>query len=176
MNKDKLRILVVEDNEWHQEQARRQLQAHSLTVVGTYVEAVEHLRLDRKTYREFEEEVFVKKNSSYSKPEVEFEVLLTDLHIPFAKNPVYPIPGDKFTGKPQGLGYGLVILGALQNLPYIGLLSHVNHHHNEFAASIDEFERATRMKINELGNSRLISRNDKEFGRVLEQLLKREER
>lgn len=174
MNKDKLRILVVEDDEWHQEQARRQLSQHAPTIVGTYAEASEHLKVDNKTFRKFEEEVLVKRNSSYIRPTAEYDVLLTDLHIPHAKSAIYPVPQHVFTGKPQGLGYALVILGALQNIPYIGMLSDVNHHKNEFVASFDEFRRAERMKISQVGNSRFLLRENKSFGNILEELLREE--
>ena len=99
-----------------------------------------------------------------------YDLMLTDLNIPFADRPEYPVPRHKFTGKPQPFGYALLLLGGLRNIPYLGLLTNVNHHSGEMNASVDEFIRATEI-INSLGNARFICRNDKDFGRILEQLV-----
>ncbi len=113
----RLDILVVEDTEKHQESAKEQFKDHTLTIAKSYEEGKKHLDTA----------------SIHSR----YHVLLTDLMM---------LKGSRETMSPEGMkyifdllpfGFPLAFHAARIRIPYIGIVTDVNHHDHPISAAID---------------------------------------
>jgi len=111
-----LDILVVEDNESHQEAARQLLSGHNVTIVSTYVDA--HNELHRKD----------------SNGQAVYDVLLTDMFFPYASPGVCTgsMMSKEAAAQPSPLGYSLALKACGQiGIPYVAILTAVSAHDSD---------------------------------------------
>lgn len=133
----RLEILVVEDTVEHIERAKRLQEVHNVTVVGTYKEGV--CEIGTKQY----------------------DVVLTDLFMPWFCFPQYPLSNperrDEVT-TPQALGYPLAMVALAAGVQYVGIVTDANHHTGAMAASTDDVPSCNgyrAMKIESQGGAQL---------------------
>jgi len=120
-NQKTLNLLLVEDTPFHIEAAKIQLEGHNLTVVSQYTDAIATL----------------KKQAEHN-----FDMLLTDLFIPYSKTPEYPIQhlGSAVSEKPEALGFQIALYGkVLAGIEHVAIMTDVNHHDGPVCATIDDF-------------------------------------
>lgn len=116
MSERKLEILVVEDNPQHIELAKRDLEDKgNLTIFSTYKQAIGIIRCG------------------------ELDVVITDERIPWAKEASYPLPPNNFTGEALPLGGKVALYAIARQIPCVALITDVNHHKDEIAATQDDF-------------------------------------
>ena len=109
----KLDILVIEDTEKHQENARDQFKDHNLTLAKNYEEGKRFLE-----------------TTSY-------QVLLTDLMMPKGGRDMMGSEGIKYIFDLLPFGFPLAFLAAKMKVLYIGVVTDVNHHDHPISAAID---------------------------------------
>jgi len=117
MTQTPLNILVAEDTIQHQDSARELLSGHNLDIVGTYKEAIKLLGDNERFYN----------------------VVLTDLFLPWSQTPEYPIHNkpDEAT-EPRAVGYPLAMFALGRGVPNVGIVSMANHHDGAMAATTDD--------------------------------------
>ncbi|MSR86184.1 response regulator transcription factor [Candidatus Woesearchaeota archaeon] len=113
-----MKILVIEDTELHVEAAAEQLVDHTLSFASSYEEGVQYL--DGK----------------------KFDVVLTDLLMAKGGNSVMGAQGMKYIFDLLPYGFPLIFLAAKKRVPYIGLVTDVNHHDHPMSACIDPLSSA----------------------------------
>lgn len=158
----RLDILVVEDTEKHQDSAREQFKYHKLVLARNYEEGRSALE------------------SGYH-----YTVLLTDLMMPKGGRETMGPEGMKYIFDLLPLGFPLAFLAAKIKVPYIGIVTDVNHHDHPISAAIDPISGAywresgsesPLYKINEskLGifHAPFTEDGRKDWNKVLEVLLK----
>ena len=157
---DKLDILVVEDTERHRESALEQLKDHKLTLARHYAEG-EKLLLGEGSYG----------------------VLLTDLMMPKGNRETMGPEGMKYIFDLLPFGFPLAFLAAKKGIPYIGVVTDINHHNHPISAAIDPISGAywhdSDSYIYRVNDSRVgifhapfIEGERKDWNKVLEVLLK----
>ena len=109
-----LDILVIEDTEKHRESAQNQFKDHRLTLAKSYEEGEKLLQ---------------------STPP--YHVLLTDLMMPKGGRETMGPEGMKYIFDLLPFGFPLVFLAAKRGIPYIGIVTDVNHHNHPISAAID---------------------------------------
>jgi CheY-like chemotaxis protein len=122
--KEKLDILVVEDNPLHQESARRLLADHNLTLVGTFDEAAD----------------FLNGSSNYAPKKIEqrkYDAVLTDMFLPQGRGDCQRDRSQASVENP--FGYPIALLACKKEVPYVAILSQVDHHSSPMAYSMDLF-------------------------------------
>ena len=113
--KPTLDIFVIEDTEKHQESARHQFKEHTLTVAANYEEGKKFLETAHDRY----------------------QVLLTDLMMPKGGMDTMGPEGMKYIFDLLPFGFPLAFLAAKKRIPYIGIVTDVNHHDHPLSAAID---------------------------------------
>ncbi len=111
--KDKLEILVIEDTKAHQESAQDQFKDHHLTLARHYEEGKQFLR-----------------TTSY-------DILLTDLMMPKGSSGTMSSEGMKYIFDLLPYGFPLVLLAAKREVPYLAIVTDINHHDHPMSASLD---------------------------------------
>jgi len=158
----RLDILLVEDTEKHQDNAREQFKDHKLVLARNYEEGKSALE------------------SGYH-----YNVLLTDLMMPKGGRQTMGSEGMKYIFDLLPFGFPLAFLAAKIKIPYIGIVTDVNHHDHPISAAIDPISGAywsepdsesSLYRINEskLGifHAPFIEDGRKDWNKVLEVLLK----
>jgi len=156
-----MEILVIEDTEMHMQSAREQLSGHNLEIVSAYEAA----------------EISLQHN--------QYNVVLTDLMMPKGGNSVMSPKGMRYIFDLLPYGFPLILLAAKKNVPYIGLVTDVNHHDHPMSACIDPLssaywnEKNSPSSLLRINNSRVgifhapfLDDQRKDWNRVLEVLLK----
>ena len=112
-------MLVVEDTPEHIERARALQGDYNITVVGTYKGAVKAIARG------------------------EYDVILTDLFIPWHTEAVDPLNPNNPEMRleavtPRALGYPLAMVALAAGVHYVGIVTDANHHTGVMAASIGD--------------------------------------
>ena len=119
-----LDILVIEDTPLHQESADDQfLNQHSnyaFTLAHNYEQAKQLL-------------------TSINKP---FDIVLTDLMMPKGSRDTMSPKGMEYIFDQLPYGFPLALLAAKQNVPYIAIVTDINHHDHPMSACIDNLSSA----------------------------------
>ncbi|MBI2146685.1 response regulator [Candidatus Woesearchaeota archaeon] len=110
----RLDILVIEDTLKHRESAQVQLKEHKLVVLTNYEEGQKALE------------------SGYH-----YNVLLTDLMMPKGGRSTMGPEGMKYIFDLLPFGFPLAFLAAKIKIPYIGIVTDINHHDHPISAAID---------------------------------------
>lgn len=110
----KLDILVIEDTEKHQASALEQFKDHELILARNYEEGRSALE------------------SGYH-----YNVLLTDLMMPKGSRETMGPEGMKYIFDLLPFGFPLAFLAAKRKVPYIGIVTDINHHNHPISAAID---------------------------------------
>ncbi len=118
-----LKILVVEDSEFHQEAARQQLAGHDLTIAKDYAEA--HKLLRGRIYAE---------NPSFP----QWGIVLVDLMLPASMCGVHG-GGESFEGEQMPLGTILAFMALRNGTKKVAVITDTNHHHHPASAALDNF-------------------------------------
>lgn len=126
MIKDVYKILVVEDTFKHQEAARALLQGHELTVVDCFEAACD--ALGGKGSRE-----------SISRLATPYDMLLTDLFYPQGQE-ARMIGDHTAASEQQPFGIFLAQIAARLGVPYIGVVTDMDHHKHPLAYAFDFFK------------------------------------
>lgn len=189
----KLKILVVEDSSKHQEAARQQLAAHSLTVVGAYDEAQDLLqpKVDEdkrdnilraqfghcrsgnckgdEEYKRFR--AADKSATEQATTYPDFDVVMLDLMLPASMCGVDG-PGGNLEGQEMPLGTILAFLALKYGCKKVAVLTDMNHHRHPASAALDVFDR-TRFLIGDASVylSDNFGQEVKNWGMVLKLLL-----
>ena len=108
----RLDILVVEDTEKHQSSAQEQFKDHTLTIAKNYEEGEKLLKAS-------------------------YHVLLTDLMMPKGGRKTMGPEGMKYIFDLLPFGFPLAFLAAKIRIPYIGIVTDINHHNHPISAAID---------------------------------------
>lgn len=121
-----LEILVVEDKEKHLEGIKAlEAEGHTVTVAKDYIAAQKFL------YGDYKKETKAKK----------YDVVLTDLMFPMGGEPYEEVSmGDNDKEKrsaENALGYAIVLAAAQKKIPYVAVVTDMNHHQNPIAATFD---------------------------------------
>ena len=158
----KLDILVIEDTEKHQHSAREQFKDHKLVLARNYVEGRSALE------------------SGYH-----YNVLLTDLMMPKGGRETMGPEGMKYIFDLLPFGFPLAFLAAKAGIPYIGIVTDVNHHDHPLSAAIDPISGAywnksdSQQSLYRINDSKLgifhapfTADSRKDWNKVLEVLLK----
>lgn len=114
MEVNRLEVLVVEDTLKHIERAKRLQEVHNVTVVGTYKEGVHEIG------------------------KRQYDVVLTDLFIPWYLFQTDPLNSRNQVITPQALGYPLAMVALAAGVQYVGIVTDANHHKGAMAASTDD--------------------------------------
>jgi len=158
----RLDILVIEDTEKHQDSAREQFKDHKLVLARNYEEGRSALE------------------SGYH-----YNVLLTDLMMPKGGRQTMGPEGMKYIFDLLPFGFPLAFLAAKIKVPYIGIVTDVNHHDHPISAAIDPIsiagwhESASESRLYTINDSKLgifqasfIEDGRKDWNKVLEVLRK----
>lgn len=157
-----LEILVVEDTEKHRESAQSQFKDHKLTLAKNYEEAKRILTEPRyypdlKTVaeeiteeaeaRKFAEPEMLNKyrqalKAAAAMPSLCYHVLLTDLMMPKGGRETMGPEGMKYIFDLLPFGFPLAFLAAKRKVPYVGIVTDVNHHDHPISAAIDSISGA----------------------------------
>lgn len=108
-----MKILVVEDTELHVQSAREQFTEHSLDIAWAYEAAQDRLL------------------------HAQYDVVLTDMMMPKGGEAVMGAKGMRYIFDLLAYGFPIVLLAAKKNVPYIGLVTDVNHHDHPLSACVD---------------------------------------
>ena len=127
---NQLDILVVEDKELHQNAARELLKDHLVKIVGNFSDAIGLLSYG------------IEGDDRMLKP---YDVLLTDLFFPYGQNNV--LTDQRLSNEPSPLGYPLALHAGNKDVPYIFILSEMNHHDGSLAAAADCFKNVGSARI-----------------------------
>ncbi len=123
MIKDVYKILVVEDTFKHQEAARALLEGHDLTIVDCFEAACDALGGEGS-------------RESISRLATPYDVLLTDLF--YTQGPEARMVGDHAAAsEQQPFGIFLVQIAARLGVPYIGVVTDMDHHKHPLAYAFD---------------------------------------
>mgnify|MGYP001580843567 CR=1 FL=1 len=156
----KLDILVIEDTEKHRESASEQLKEHDLSLAKNYGEG-EKLLIEGRPYN----------------------VLLTDLMMPKGNRETMGPEGIKYVFDLLPFGFPLAFLAAKKGIPYIGVVTDINHHNHPISAAIDPISGAYwhdsetylyRLNDSKVGifHAPFIEGERKDWNKVLEVLLR----
>ena len=156
----RLDILVIEDTEKHVDSAREQFKEHKLVLARSYEEGRSALE------------------SGYH-----YNVLLTDLMMPKGGREIMGPEGMKYIFDLLPFGFPLAFLAAKIQIPYIGIVTDVNHHDHPISAAIDPISgaywRESSEYLYQINDSKLgifhapfTDDNRKDWNKVLEVLLK----
>ena len=135
----RLEILVIEDTGKHRESARDLLKEHKLVVLANYEEGQKALE------------------SGYH-----YNVLLTDLMMPKCGRSTMGPEGMKYIFDLLPFGFPLAFLAAKIKVPYVGIVTDVNHHDHPMSAAIDPISGAYWSESS--SESRLYTINDSTLG------------
>jgi len=116
-----LNILVVEDTEKHRESARKQFGSGKFMLAGNYEQALGVLR--------------PKDN--------QFDVVLTDLLMIKGGPQTMGNEGMKYIFDELPYGFPIAFLAAKLGVPYIAIVTDVNHHNHPMSAAIDPIGSST---------------------------------
>lgn len=160
-----LDILVIEDTAKHQESAKEQFKGHTLTIAKNYEEGKKHLETASIHRR--------------------YHVLLTDLMMPKGGRETMGPEGMKYIFDLLPFGFPLALLAAKIRIPYIGIVTDVNHHDHPLSAAIDSIsgaywrESGSELSLYKVNDSKLgifhapfTEDGRKDWNKVLEVLLK----
>ncbi len=126
MIKDVYKILVVEDTFKHQEAARALLEGHDITLVDCFEAACDALGGEGS-------------RESISRLATPYDVLLTDLFYPQGREA--RVTGDyAAAGEQQPFGIFLAQIAARLGVPYIGVVTDMDHHKHPLAYAFDFFK------------------------------------
>ncbi len=153
-----LNILLVEDTEKHQDSAKEQFKDHALTIAKSYEEGKKYLETASIQRR--------------------YHVLLTALMMPKG--------GSETMGSEEMKNiFDLLFHAAKRRIPYLGIVTDINHHDHPISAAIDPISEAywrepdsesSLYRINEskLGifHAHFTENGRKDWNKVLEVLLK----
>ena len=126
----KLDILVVDDNQLYRKAAEHLLAEHNVATARTLVEALK--LMGHKT--SYDEEIVG----------TNYDVVLTDMMFPMGGRRSADIvnmsqEGEWKRHEDQPLGYAMVLFAAKEKVPYVGLLTNMNHHDTPISATFDLF-------------------------------------
>ncbi len=113
-----MKILVIEDKEMHRKSAKLTLAGHEVTIVDSYDKAMELLQ-----------------------PQMEFEVVLTDMMLPMSESGLaYGIfkPSEEVP-----YGYVIALRAALHGAKFVAMVTDINHHQGAMSSAIDELGNST---------------------------------
>ena len=121
-----MKILVIDDSAVHQESARKTLEGHDLTIVGTYDEAMSLFGLHKMPWRLKEKE---------RQPQ-EFDAVLTDLLMPAGMGGLGGA-GEQYIGQEMPMGFPLVLMAVLKSsAKYLAVVSDTSHHDHPAAYAL----------------------------------------
>lgn len=157
-----MRILVIDDNQLHQQSARQTLKGHDLTIVGTYDEAYELLEINSTVDQKLildecerrygpapkwddmtEEERMiwpVRYNLIHEEllPPGDYDAVLCDLLMPASKREMAG-KGLGYVGQEMPVGLGLVLMAVRAKAKYAAVVTATSHHQHPAAAMLDPF-------------------------------------
>jgi len=154
--KKTLEILVVEDTPLHQESAKALLAGHNVQIVETFDEAVEYL-VGGSNYAPAKDK---KKH---------YDVVLTDMFLPQGKGICQADTTNSAT-ELHPFGYSLALMACQEGTPYVGVLSHGNHHKNPIAYALDFHQSKLKPLIQKVGESKLMISNGGGLGETYKTL------
>jgi CheY-like chemotaxis protein len=126
MEKQKLEILVVEDNALHQEAARALLAEHNVTIVGTFDDAADRIYGPSA--------LAIERGAN---PKGSYDVIITDLFFPQGRGDMM---ADKNMAKEEmPFGYAVAMMAMKEGVEYIAIASDANHHSHPMAYTLDFF-------------------------------------
>jgi CheY-like chemotaxis protein len=142
----KLKILVFDDNKVNRAAAKAQLKAHKLTVVSTYDEAEELLRVE-----DYEDEKVIYPD---------FDVVLTDLLVPASGLGSC----DHLVGEEMPVGIFIALLAAKNNVKKVAVLTDSNHHEHPASSCLDAFNAGeVEPTAFTVGNGKIILTNNRNW-------------
>ena len=119
-----LHILLIEDTPLHQNSAQLQFEnkeLYQLTLAHNYEHAKQYLIQSEKS---------------------PYDILLTDLMMPKGGRDTMSHKGIEYIFDLLPYGFPLAFLAAKQNIPYISIVTDINHHDHPMSACIDNLSDA----------------------------------
>ncbi len=160
-----LDILVVEDTEKNQDSAREQFRDHTITIAKNYEEG--------------------KKCLETASIQRRYHILLTDLMMPKGGSETMGSEGMKYIFDLLPFGFPLAFHAAKIRIPYIAIVTDINHHNHPISAAIDPIsgaywrESGSELSLYKVNDSKLgifhapfTEDGRKDWQKVLEVLLK----
>lgn len=123
-------ILVIEDTKLHQESAKEQF-LHKNIIDGLYQQGGSYVLDSADNYEQGKQKLLsMKADGKYS-------IVLTDLMMPKGGRDTMSPKGMEYIFDLMPYGFTLALLAAKLNVPYIGIVTDINHHDHPMSAGID---------------------------------------
>lgn len=134
-----LKILVVEDNEFHREAARQQLVGHNVTIVNDYAHGYEllHGGWNLEKNRSLPDGLSMEERTEMSNVYPEWDVVLVDLMLPASMCGVNG--NDELVGVQMPIGTTLALLALRNGTKKVAVITDMNHHSHPASAMLDNF-------------------------------------
>lgn len=124
-------ILVIEDTKLHQDSAREQFLQKN--IIDTLHQQGRSYVLDNAdNYEQGKQKLLSMKNQ-----ENRYTVVLTDLMVPKGGRDTMSPKGMEYIFDLMPYGFTLALLAAKLHVPYIGIVTDINHHDHPMSACID---------------------------------------
>jgi CheY-like chemotaxis protein len=138
-----LEILVVEDQQHHQEAAKQLLKEHNVTIVSTYDEATNLLKIPNIC-----DEGLVQPS---------YDAVLTDMFLTQGEGRCLSPDRQHLASEQMPFGYPIALMACQKGVPYVVIVSDANHHSGPMAYSMDFFSNMFNdvRTILQFGNTRL---------------------
>ncbi len=180
----KLEVLVVEDDIMHQKAAKEQLAEYSLTLAGSFDEAIDMI----KTSKEYDRIISELKEVESQKSDLEegseayiqldqklgelraqgrrefespspnkYAAILTDLMLPQGRGDCQSDKSKK--SELQPFGYTLALIAGKYGIPNIGVITDANHHKSAMAYAMDFLEPYFEGKPIKIGEGKAVFAN-----------------
>ncbi len=122
MTQKPLSTLIIEDTELHKRSAIDQLYQRKVTyiIAQNYEQGKQYLTATEKP----------------------FSIVLTDLMMPKGSRDTMSPKGMEYIFDQLPYGFPLALLAAKQNIPYIAIVTDINHHNHPMSACIDNLSSA----------------------------------
>ncbi len=125
-----LDILIIEDTKLHKDSAKEQFP--NKHIIDQFQKEKRPYLLD--TADNYEQG---KQKIEAMQPDSTYHVLLTDLMMPKGGRDTMSAKGMEYIFDLMPFGFPLALLAAKQNIPYIGIVTDINHHDHPMSACID---------------------------------------
>lgn len=136
-----MKILVVDNDQKHQESARQTLAEHELVIVENFDQAQEILspKINWKEYERLviEENLSDREAKKRAMPKPDFDVVLSDLLMAKGSDSGMGERGRILIRQEMGYGYPIVFLAANAGVPLIGVFTDKNHHDHPMSYTFD---------------------------------------
>lgn len=157
-----MRILVIEDNQYHQNSAIETLAGHDLTIAESFDKA---------------NELMAGRNFNY-------EVVLTDMMMPMSALTIAPELFDPEEQVPYG--FVIALKAVLRGAKYVAMVTDLNHHRAAISGALDDIDAAFAYGVVtpnfEINGARVMFIHSpftpercKDWGKVLDDLLREKE-